>query len=143
MNTLPAAFIAAAISMILGQTWKVASPIFRGKPPAFGNTLQSGGMPSSHTAAVASMTLVTGFRDGFDSSIFAVALVLTAVVAHDAIRVRGSINTIINILKKTASPELLEKEGGLPDTVGHSAGEVAAGFLLAGLVATGCHFLLF
>ena len=89
------------------------------------------------------MTLVTGFRDGFDSSIFAVALVLTAVVAHDAIRVRGSINTIINILKKTAPPELLEKDGGLPDTVGHSAGEVAAGFLLAGVVAVGCHFLLF
>ena len=89
------------------------------------------------------MTLVTGFRDGFDSSIFAVALVLTAVVAHDAIRVRGSINTIINILKKTTPPELLEKEGGLPDTVGHSAGEVTAGFLLAGVVAAGCHFLLF
>ena len=142
MNTLPVAFIAAAISMILGQSWKVISPVFHAKPPAFRNILQSGGMPSAHTAAVASMALVTGLREGLDSSIFAVALVLTAVVAHDAIRVRGSINTIINILKKVTPPEVLNKEGALPDTVGHSVGEVAAGFILAGVVATGCHLLL-
>lgn len=142
MNTLPIAFVAAAASMILGQSWKVISPVFSGKTPAFRNILQSGGMPSAHTAAVASLTLVTGLREGLDSSIFAVALVLTAVVAHDAVKVRGSINTIIKIIRKIAPPEVLEKEGVLPDTIGHSVGEVAAGFILAGAVAAGCHFLL-
>ena len=88
------------------------------------------------------MALATGLREGLDSSIFAVALVLTAVVAHDAVKVRGSINTIINILRKVVPPEVLEKEGALPDTVGHSVREVAAGFVLAAAVATGCHLLL-
>lgn len=142
MNALPVAFVAAAVSMILGQSWKAISPVFRGKPPAFRNILQSGGMPSAHTAAAASMALATGLREGLDSSIFAVALVLTAVVAHDAVKVRGSINTIINILRKVVPPEVLEKEGALPDTVGHSVREVAAGFVLAAAVATGCHLLL-
>ncbi|RKX88742.1 MAG: hypothetical protein DRP70_05820 [Spirochaetes bacterium] len=141
MNTLPLAFIAAAIAMITGQCWKIISPVFRGKPPIIRNALQSGGMPSSHTAATASMALVIGFHEGFNSSVFAVALVLTTVVAHDAVRVRGSINTIINILKKAAPQEFLDEEDTLPETIGHSVKEVVAGFVLAGIVTTG--FLLF
>ena len=136
MNTLPLAFIAAASAMIIGQCWKVISPVFRGKPPIIRNALLSGGMPSSHTAAAASLALTAGFRDGFNSSVFAVALVLTAVIAHDAVRVRGSINTIINILKKVAPQEILDEEGTLPETIGHSVKEVTAGFVLAGIVAT-------
>lgn len=142
MNTLPLALTAAVISNILGQGWKVFTPVFRGKAPAFKNVLQSGGMPSSHTAAVASMALVTGFREGFSSSLFAVAFILTAVVAHDAVRVRGAINNIIKVLRRTVPPELIEEEGTLPDTIGHSLGEVAAGFILAGVVAAGCHLLI-
>ncbi len=142
MNTLPSAFIAAALAMIIGQCWKVISPVFHREPPAFKNMLQSGGMPSSHTAAAASMALVIGLREGLDSSVFAVALVLTAVIAHDAIRVRGSINTIINILKRMVPPDILEEEGTLPDTIGHSVKEVAAGFVLAGIIAAAYGLLI-
>jgi acid phosphatase family membrane protein YuiD len=137
MNTLPLAFTAAAVAMFISQFWKIFSPVLRGKPPVLRNALQSGGMPSAHTAAVASMTLVSGLCEGFNSSIFAVALVLTAVVAHDAVKVRGTINTLIRILRKTVDPEILEKEETLPDTVGHTVKEVAAGFILAGIIAAG------
>jgi acid phosphatase family membrane protein YuiD len=116
--------------------------VFRGEKPAFRNALQSGGMPSSHTAAAASMTLVSGFSEGFTSSVFALGLVLTAVVAHDAVRVRGAINTIIKTLKVLAPPELLTAQGKLPDTVGHSVGEVAAGFVLSVPVALVCRMFL-
>ena len=135
METLPIALIAAATAIFVGQCWKFFSPLLHGKPPSFRKALQSGGMPSSHTAAAASMTLVTGFHEGFNSSIFAVALVLTAIVAHDAVKVRGTINTIIRILKKTVPPEILKEEEKLPDSVGHSISEVIAGFILAGLIA--------
>lgn len=142
MNPIPVAFIAAAASMTIGQVFKVVSPVFRGKPPAFGNALQSGGMPSSHTAACAAMTFAAGLREGFGSSLFAVAAVLTAVVAHDAVRVRGALNSIIRILKETAPEETVDYVGGLPDTVGHSVAEVAAGFVLAGVTAFLCHIWL-
>ena len=126
----------------IAQTIKILSGVLKERRFDFKWLMMTGGMPSAHTAAAASMALATGLREGLDSSIFAVALVLTAVVAHDAVKVRGSINTIINILRKVVPPEVLEKEGALPDTVGHSVREVAAGFVLAAAVATGCHLLL-
>jgi len=135
MDTLSLAFTAAAASMIISQCIKVFSPLIRGKPPVFRNALQSGGMPSAHTAAAFALTLITGFREGFDSSVFAIALILTAVIAHDAVKVRGSINTIIRILKEITPQEILEDNGKLPDTVGHTVQEVAAGFLLGGITA--------
>jgi len=140
METIPLAFAAAAAAMVIGQSFKVFSPLFRRKPPDFRKALQSGGMPSAHTAAAAALTCVTGFREGFDSSVFAVALVLTAVIAHDAVKVRGSINTIIRILKRISPQEILNEEGNLPDTVGHTVPEVAAGFFLAGAVAAVFYF---
>ena len=103
METVPVAFIAAAAAMTVGQAIKIFSPVFRGKAPVFRNAFQSGGMPSAHTAACAAMAITAGLREGFCSSLFAVAAVLTAVVAHDAVKVRGSLNTIIRVLRKTAS----------------------------------------
>ena len=80
MRTAPAAIIAAAAAMLLGQTWKIVRPVLSGRPPNLRAALQSGGMPSAHTAAAAAMTLVTGLRSGFSSSVFAVSFVLTGVV---------------------------------------------------------------
>ena len=50
----------------------------------------SGGMPSAHTAILASTTSVIGLTDGFNSGLFALAAVMLAIVMHDAIRVRRS-----------------------------------------------------
>ncbi len=138
MESLPVAFIAAAVAMLMSQVIKILAPVFRGRPPVLKNALQAGGMPSAHTAASAAMAITVGLREGFGSSIFAVAAVLTGVVAHDAVKVRGTLNTVIKILKETASEETLEKAGGMPDTVGHSVAEVAAGFILAIGVALLC-----
>ena len=101
--------------------------------------LQSGGMPSAHTAAAAALAMVIGLREGFASPLFALALVLAGVVAHDAVKVRGTINTVIRILRRTAPEEVLDDEKALPESVGHTPGEVIAGFLLAAAVAVFCH----
>ena len=45
MNAVPVAFIAAAASMTIGQVIKIITPVFRGRRPAYGAALQSGGMP--------------------------------------------------------------------------------------------------
>lgn len=47
-----------------------------------------GGMPSGHSATVTSMALMTGFKLGFDSPIFGVAMLLAIIVMHDATGVR-------------------------------------------------------
>lgn len=52
--------------------------------------LDSGGMPSAHTAVLSSATMVIGLADGLNSGVFALAVVVLAIVMHDAIRVRRS-----------------------------------------------------
>lgn len=67
----------------------------------------SGGMPSAHTAILASVTTVVGLSDGFNSGIFALAAVMLAIVMHDATRVRRSSGeqglAIIKIIKEQKS----------------------------------------
>ena len=64
----------------------------------------TGGMPSSHSASVASLSLAIGIQEGFDTAIFALSLLLVFIVARDATGVRLSsgqqATTINDILKK-------------------------------------------
>ncbi|MFS8032612.1 hypothetical protein Hanom_Chr17g01559771 [Helianthus anomalus] len=50
--------------------------------------LTSGGMPSSHSAIVASLVACIGLQEGVGSSSFAIAVVLACVVMYDATGVR-------------------------------------------------------
>lgn len=88
------------------------------------------------------MALLGGLREGFGTSIFALSAVFTVIVAHDAIKVRGSISTIIRLLRRTIPPDVLEMEGGLPSTIGHTFWEVIAGLILATAVAFLCNWIL-
>ncbi|UJF28009.1 divergent PAP2 family protein [Planococcus sp. 107-1] len=48
----------------------------------------TGGMPSSHSAAVTSLTTAVAFEHGVDSTIFAVAAVFAVITMYDATGVR-------------------------------------------------------
>ena len=64
--------------------------------------LSSGGMPSSHTAIISGVTAAIGTRDGLDSPLFALALVMVLIVAYDATSVRraaGSHAAVLNALR--------------------------------------------
>jgi len=50
----------------------------------------SGDMPSAHTATVVAITTMIGLVDGFDSGLFALAAIFSAVVMYDAVMVRRS-----------------------------------------------------
>ncbi len=50
--------------------------------------LSSGGFPSSHSAAVMSLALAVGLKNGFYSDAFAICIVIALVVAYDAMNVR-------------------------------------------------------
>lgn len=60
-----------------------------------------GGMPSSHTALVVSLSTVVGIVNGFNSAAFAIAVVFSLITIRDAIGFRmylGEHATIINKL---------------------------------------------
>jgi acid phosphatase family membrane protein YuiD len=52
------------------------------------DAIQSGGMPSSHSAFMTSLSIAIGLTEGIDSAIFAVSLALTAIIMYDATGVR-------------------------------------------------------
>ena len=51
----------------------------------------SGNMPSAHSATVMSMATIIGLKNGLDSAIFGVAIMVAMVVMYDAVMVRRSV----------------------------------------------------
>lgn len=50
----------------------------------------SGGMPSAHSATVMAVTTFIGLKDGFDSGLFGLAILMACIVMYDAMMVRRS-----------------------------------------------------
>lgn len=101
----------------------------------------SGGMPSSHSATVCALTVSALLGEGADSPVFALSLVLAAVVLHDARGVRFEtgkqarlLTAIADILEKTHKGVLPEVE--LKELVGHTPLQVAAGAVIG--IIVGC-----
>lgn len=61
---------------------------------------KSGHMPSTHTAAMVAITTVIGFRDGWGSAVFALAVGITLIVIYDATHVRRSVGEHGLVLRK-------------------------------------------
>jgi len=93
-----------------------------------------GGMPSSHTAFVGALCTMVAFKDGLDSTSFAICFVLAFIVMTDAIGVRretGRQGSAINILMDwfTMEHDNVEDSADLKERVGHSPLEVLIGLL--------------
>lgn len=94
----------------------------------FSDAIQSGGMPSSHSALMSSLTAAIAFTEGVDSVAFAIAAALTAVIMYDATGVRrttGEQTEAINALRKNSE----KKVPYIHDAKGHTPLEVIAGMV--------------
>ena len=95
-----------------------------------------GGMPSAHSATVTGLALMTGLECGFDTPVFAVAVILAAVVMHDASGVRYETQKQATAIEQIVSyfNELLEEnislDVKLKKFVGHSKLQVVAGAIV-------------
>lgn len=98
----------------------------------------TGGMPSSHSATVASLATVTGLYYGFHTLLFLIVLVFTLITMFDAAGVRRNVGRQATILNKMLD-DLYEKgevpEGRLKELLGHTPVEVFAGAFLGILIA--------
>ena len=107
-----------------------------------------GGMPSSHSAVVASLATVIGLQSGWDSPLFAVATILAVVVIHDATGVRQEtgkqakvINDLVKMLQARERGELTAAET-LKEFVGHTGPQVLVGTLCGILIAVVMNMIL-
>ncbi|MGI6202890.1 MAG: divergent PAP2 family protein [Eubacteriales bacterium] len=102
--------------------------------------IQSGGMPSSHSATVCSLATAIGFQVGFGSPEFAIAAILAFIVMYDAAGVRraaGEQARRINILTQDYLSDFEEDmQAQLKELLGHTPPEVFGGAILGILIPT-------
>ncbi len=127
------ALIGALIGWTIAQTVKVPLEYLRTKRWNWVLLFRTGGMPSSHAALVAGVAHGIGLRDGFDSTVFAIAAVLAIVVIYDATGIRrqaGKHATLINAMMQDLASGHPLKQEMLREVLGHTPLEALAGFLL-------------
>ncbi|MEW6242745.1 MAG: divergent PAP2 family protein [Bacillota bacterium] len=95
--------------------------------------VESGGMPSSHTALVTSLSVIVGYEVGFDSALFGVTVAFALIVMYDAAGVRraaGKQAEILNQLIRELYVEHEFKHERLRELIGHTPVEVLAGAIV-------------
>jgi acid phosphatase family membrane protein YuiD len=100
--------------------------------------LRAGGMPSSHSALVASVAHAAGLFVGFTSPIFALALTLAVIVIYDATGIRRQAGIHAEFINRIIKSRLTGKETQdhqLREVLGHTPVEALAGTLLGIAVA--------
>ena len=95
----------------------------------------NGGMPSSHSATASSIATAIGMVEGFNTPLFALAVVFTCIVAYDSSGIRResgkqavAINKIVMGLQ--INGDFKEEFKKLKEQLGHKPLEVVLGLLL-------------
>ena len=105
--------------------------------------LETGGMPSSHSALVTGTAAGVGWELGFDHAGFALAVAFAFVVMYDASGIRkaaGLTSKRVNLLTANVLPQ--SSEANLKETLGHTTLEVFIGSLIGPTVAlVGIYFI--
>ncbi len=127
--------LAALIGWLMAQIVKVPLEFLRTHKWNWAVLLSTGGMPSSHSALVSAMAHGVGLRAGFDSPLFALGFVLTAIVVYDATGIRRQaglhaelINAFINDLT-TGHPIKEAQQKQLKEILGHTPMEALSGIV--------------
>ena len=131
--------IAAIVASVVAQIIKVFYELATKRRWDWSRFLETGGMPSAHTAAVTALTVGIGLTQGWGSISFAIAAVFSYIVMYDAANVRRSVGQQAELLNELAMElEHLFKEGYKPDVLekilGHTYPQVLAGLIVGVMV---------
>ncbi len=129
---------AGLISWFFGGFLKVPMEYLINRKINWGLWFSSGGMPSTHSSLMVSVTISTGLNYGFDSAIFAVAFAISMIVVYDATGVRRQAGIhaqkINQIFEELLRGEPIEMEQ-LKEVLGHTPAQVVGGVILGVIVA--------
>lgn len=130
--------VAVMIGWIVAQALKIPTEYLRSRRWMWAMFLAAGGMPSSHSALMVSGTLAVGLYHGFDNPLFAIAVGITMIIAHDASGVRrqaGMHAERINVLFDELLKGHVWDQNDLKEVIGHTPLEVVGGIILGLIVA--------
>ncbi|PKK87325.1 MAG: hypothetical protein CVV63_01430 [Tenericutes bacterium HGW-Tenericutes-8] len=127
------------IALLAAQILKFFSFSYKEKRPMFRALISTGGMPSSHSALVTSMTASIYLYRGVDLY-FAISLMVALVVIHDSMGIRLEASKHAMMLnqineKLGLDNDHINKGKALKEPLGHFPIEVFAGVVLGILVA--------
>jgi acid phosphatase family membrane protein YuiD len=122
---------------LVSQVLKVAVNLWFERKLTLSYVLSAGGMPSSHSALVASLSACVARETGPSSPLFAAVVVFSAIVMYDAAGVRRAVGTharVLNLLLDEVFIHHQIDEARLRELVGHTPLQVLAGALVGLLV---------
>ena len=123
------------------QLTKVITDLVKNKKVDLKVLVASGGMPSSHSAVVTCLATMIGKSQGFETPIFAMALVFAMVVMYDAAGVRraaGKQARLLNKIVETPGLSSVQVQEKLVEVLGHTPLQVFVGAtigIIVGLLA--------
>ncbi len=125
-------FFCAFFSWCLAQCIKMLLAFIKTRSVDMHYLVSTGGMPSAHSATVAGLATSIGITQGFDSPLFATALVYAIITMFDASTVRraaGQQAAVINIIIHELLKEHRLQNRRLKELLGHTRIEVLMGML--------------
>jgi acid phosphatase family membrane protein YuiD len=130
--------LAAIASGFVAQVLKIMTASIKAKRLNLLVFFDNGGMPSSHTSLVTTLTYGVGHAAGYDSAIFSIALIFGMYFVFEAAGLRQEVGNQARVLNELAD-EMREthhiNRSRLKELVGHTWGEVGAGFVVGLLFA--------
>lgn len=128
------------VAWFIAQFYKVVSSIFLEKKFNIKRLWETGGMPSSHSSTVSSLTTSVGIAYGMKSPLFAIAIVFSGIVMYDAAGIRraagkhaGIINTLLDKFASKIGERIHDER--LKELLGHTPFEVLTGATLGIVVS--------
>lgn len=119
------------------QLFKFIYDLIKNKKFNFRRLMQAGGMPSSHSGVVISLTTMIGKDMGINSPLFAVALIFSFIVMYDAAGVRraaGKQAKLLNKIVETPGLTGLQVSEKLVEVLGHTPVQVIVGAAIGAIV---------
>lgn len=138
-NTVAPLLWGSLLSMILAQFIKPFLDLLFRRPWRWQRAFDSGGMPSSHTSLVTTLTLGVGALEGTGTTTFAVTLVFSLYFVFEATGLRQEVGQQARILNEMID-ELLAHHTVQPDRerlrelVGHTWAEILGGGVVGVIV---------
>lgn len=146
LNTGNEVLIVSLIAPLVAQVLKLIFYYAKNHRINFRIFTGTGGMPSSHSATVSAMAVSVGLISGFDSVLFAIALISALIIMYDAAGLRraagkmaAQLNYLVDSMYQQRPIMVGEK---LMELLGHTPLEVAMGSLLGGVFAFTYHYCL-
>ena len=133
-------------SWLIAQVLKVIINAVIHKQWSLERLFGDGGMPSGHSATVASLAVFSALSYGTGSFQFAVTTILAIIVCHDAMGVRletGKQAIVINEIVESLLDMEKQPEVKLKEFVGHTPIQVIAGILIGIMNAFIMYYFVF